>query len=514
MKREVPRLWSGSESLETQFLKSFGESSLQTILPPPEPKPHLTLYDFIVGGWHIVEPGREFVPNWHIVVICLFLEALAYGKLRRLVINIPPGFMKSLSCCAFFPAWVWGFVESSYRFIYGSYGQDLSDRDSVRCRDIVLSDWYRSVAVNAVILRGDRSAVRMFQNTDTGSRLATSVGGMGTGARADFIGFDDPIKVGDADSETAREFALNWWSKTMSSRGSDPKTARFFGIAQRTHWEDVAGWCLDRGYDYLILPAERIPDFQVTSRPDLLPPGILDEYERSGLLWEAMYGWAELAEIKEDLGSHAYAAQYQQQPVPHEGGLVKLSWFKRYRVPPAKFDTLVLSCDTAGKREDSNDPWALLLWGVLKNEYYLLHVVCQRFEYPEGKRFLTNHILDRRPATVLIEDASSGTFLIQELRQDRKLRTSVIGLKPCREKIVRMKTASPIIEAGRVWLPESADWVAAYETELAQFPRGAHDDMVDATSQFLRWADGKFHAPRQRKWEVAGDRSERMEGWY
>lgn len=471
------------------------------------------LYDFILGAWHVVEPGRDFIENWHIVLICRFLEALAEGHIRRLVINIPPGHMKSLTCAVFFPSWVWGFLDPSQRFIFGSYAQALSNRDSNKCRRVCQSEWFRSVTINQIDFQADQNLKTKFENTDTGFRLATSVGGLGTGERADFIVFDDPIKVAEADSEVARYTAVDWWKNSMATRGSDPKTARFLGIAQRTHYQDVPGWCLDAGYDYLVLPSEYIPDFQISSRPELIPDGLLSEYEQSGLLWEALYGHEQLARFKEDLGSYEYAAQFQQQPVPQEGGLVKLLWFRRYRVLPDRFDTVVLSCDTAGKRQDSNDPWALLLWGVLGKDYYLVDVVCRRFEYPDGKRFLVNYVRHHRPATLLIEDASSGTFLIQELRNDRDCKASILGLRPCREKVTRMRVVTPIIEAGRVYLPENSDWVAAYETELSQFPRGEHDDRVDATSQFLAWANNRFLGTRSKNWVVSGDRSERMAGW-
>jgi predicted phage terminase large subunit-like protein len=422
--------------------------------------------------------------------------------------------MKSLSCGVFFPAWVWGFKDPSQRFIFGTYAESLSLRDSVKCRRVIQSDWFASIAKNLIKFQTDQNLKTKFENTDTGFRLATSVGGVGTGERADYIGFDDPTKVQEAESESARYAAIDWWSNTMGTRGSDPKSAKFLGIAQRTHYEDVPGHCLDRGYDYLILPAEYVEGFQVTSRPDLLKPGMLEEYARTGLLWPDQYGHAELARFKEDLGSYTYAAQFQQSPVPREGGIVKLMWFQRYKVAPDRFDAIVLSVDTAQKAAQLNDPWAALTWGILGNHYYLLDCHCHRYEYPEGKRAIANIIRQWRPRSVLIEDASSGASLIQEFRKDYSLKTAIMAIAPCGSKVTRMSVASAIVEALRVYLPEKSDWVAAYESELASFPRGSHDDRVDATSQFLAWAGDRDFSPRSiGTGIVEGDRGDRMRGY-
>ena len=485
--------------------------------PEAYPDRDLSLHQFIAGNghgsgaWRVVEPGRSFVANWHLEAICEYLEALYNGEIRRLVINIPPGHMKSLSATVFFPAWIWGYRDPSFRSIFASYSQNLSLRDSLRCRRILQSRWFADNAVYPVRLRDDQNAKQKFETDRTGFRLATSTGGLGTGERADLICVDDPLKVSESESERARENVLTWWTEEMSSRGSDPKTARFLTIMQRTHDLDIAGWAIEAGYDTLVLPAEHNPQISLSTRSHLFRDQWREQYERDGLLWPEQFPRSTLDELKQTLGSYGYAAQFQQSPVPREGGAIKAAWWKRYDRPPDEFDAIVLSWDTAVKAAEINDPWCCTVWGVLAKDFYLLHCYCDRHEYPEGKRLFYNLATRWQPTTVLVEDKGSGQSLIQEARRDRAFPWAIIPIKPIGDKEMRLNVVTPIIEAGRVFLPERSDWVADYELELARFPRGVHDDRVDSTSQFLSWANGRFGRRPRISGNVIGDRFEGMD---
>jgi len=488
-------------------------------IPEHYPDRDRSLYEFIAGdgsgsgAWNVVEPGRRFLGNWHLEAICEYLEALYRGEIRRLVINIPPGHMKSLSATVFFPAWIWGYRDPSFRSIFASYSQNLSLRDSLRCRRIIQSRWFSQNVVYPVRLRDDQNAKQKFENDRTGFRLATSTGGLGTGERADLICVDDPLKVSESESERARENVLTWWAEEMSSRGSDPKTARFLTIMQRTHDLDIAGWALAHGYDSLILPSEYNPQIQLSSRPDLFKSNWLDRYRQDGLLWVEQFPRSALTELKEALGSYGYAAQFQQSPVPREGGIIKPAWWKRYTQPPAQFNAIILSWDTAVKAAELNDPWCCTVWGVLGSEFYLLDCRCDRYEYPDGKRLFYNLANQWQPTAILVEDKGSGQSLIQEANRDPNFGWGVIPIKPIGDKEMRLSATTPIIEAGRVFLPEQSDWVAEYESELTRFPKAAHDDRVDSTSQFLSWAQHRFGKRKRVQGRVYGDRDAYLSGF-
>ncbi len=189
------------------------------------------------------------------------------------------------------------------------------------------------------------------------------------------------------------------------------------------------------------------------------------------------------------MGSQAFSAQYQQCPVPEGGALIKSSWFQRYRDLPGQRpnDKIVQSWDTTSKAEELNDYSVCTTWLVQDNDYYLVHVLRERLEYPALRRRVIQHAQTHRADSIIVEDKGSGTHLIQDLRSDRNVRVRPIGFKPEHDKITRMAAQTAIIEAGHVWLPESAVWLADFQTELMQFPGGRHDDQVDSVSQFLAW---------------------------
>lgn len=176
--------------------------------------------------------------------------------------------------------------------------------------------------------------------------------------------------------------------------------------------------------------------------------------------------------------------------IPSVGGrgMINPEWFihTRYNAPPHRFDRIIISADTAAKARELNDPWCLLVWGIVGKNYYLLDCLIKRMEYPEGKRAIISLSLKWKPQTILIEDKSTGQSLIPELRQDRSFAPSVVAIVPTADKETRMSVETPAIESGQVWLPNAAPWLPEYEQALFGFPNGIKDP-VDATSQFLAW---------------------------
>ncbi len=202
--------------------------------------------------------------------------------------------------------------------------------------------------------------------------------------------------------------------------------------------------------------------------------------------------------IKADIGSLRFSAQYQQRPVPAEGNLIKRKWFQAYEDRPERRpgDRVVQSWDVATSTNEANDYSVCTTWLVRKKDYYLLHVLRDRFEHPALKRKIISMARDHGANRVLIESAGIGKPLIQALREDSTPGVpKPIAIKPDGDKLVRMEAQTAKIEAGQVFLPKDAPWLGDFLDELLAFPKGRHDDQVDSVSQFLTWVGNRRNRP-------------------
>jgi hypothetical protein len=207
-------------------------------------------------AWVIVEPSTPFVPGWHIDCIVEHLEAVTRGQIRNLIINVPPRHMKSLLVSVFWPAWEW-IRWPERRWLYASYSAQLSIRDSVKCRRLIESPWYRSRWADRFALTSDQNTKGRFDNDRSGYRIATSVGGSATGEGGDRIVCDDPNNVNEVESDSVRKATNDWFDVVMSTRVNDPKTTAKVVVMQRCHEQDLSGHLLEQGgWEHLCLPAE------------------------------------------------------------------------------------------------------------------------------------------------------------------------------------------------------------------------------------------------------------------
>src|ERR1700730_618737 len=435
-----------------------------------------------------LNPQAAFLPNWHIEVIAAKLAAVRAGRIRRLIINLPPRHLKSLMASIAFPAWCLGH-DPSAQILCVSYGQDLSDKLARDCRSIMMCAWYRRVFPTR--LAAHRQAVQEFITTRQGYRLATSTGGVLTGRGADIIVIDDPLKPEEALSEAQRQAANEWYDHTLYSRLNDKRYGAIVIVMQRLHEDDVVGHVLGQEHWEVV----RFPAIAET-----------DEEHQIETIWEAQcftrrQGDAlhpdrepldTLDRIRQTIGEYTFAGQYQQSPAPLGGGLVKAEWFKRYRENerPERFDRIVQSWDTANKATELSDFSVCTTWGVKGKDLFLLAVFRRRLEYPALKRGVCDqqNLFDAN--VVLIEDKASGTQLIQELIADGC--HGVTRYQPAGDKTMRMHAQTALIENGFVHIPETAPWLAEYLHELAVFPNGKHDDQADSAAQFLDWFKTPF----------------------
>lgn len=440
---------------------------------------------FVGMAWHVVEPARTFVPGWHIDAICEHLQAITEGKIRDLIINMPPRHMKSLLVGVLWPAWEW-IDHPENAFLTASYADTLAVRDAVKARRLITSAWYRERWGAAFRLAGDQNAKTRYDNDRGGYRIATSVNGVATGEGGDRIVVDDPINVKEASSATVRLAANTWWDESMSTRGNDPKKVARVIVMQRTHEQDLTGHCLQRAetnYVHLKLPAE------YRGHKGRTVIGFEDPRKNPGdLLWPERFGKPEVDKLKVDLGTYAASAQLQQEPIPAGGGTFKLEWFPRYGVLPAN-GIRTVSIDCANKAKELNSYSVAGSFLEVGQNAYVAKVWRDRVEYPALKRNVINFCADVKPHQVLIEDKGNGTALIQDLQTSTRI--PVIPIEPDGDKLMRAQRTSPTVEARRVLLPDFAPWLPDFEYEIGHFPATDFFDQVDMLTQFLdRFARG------------------------
>ncbi len=433
-------------------------------------------------AWHVVEPVRPFVDAWHLQAIAEHLEAVTRGEIRNLVINIAPGMAKSLTVSVFWPVWEW-IAHPERRWLYSSYALSLSMRDSLKCRRIIESPWYRERWGDVFQLRDDQNAKLKFENDRTGYRLATSVGGTVTGERADRVVVDDPHNLLEAASDVKRMEAITWWDEAMSTRLNDFKTGARVIVMQRLHEEDLSGHVLARGgYDHLCLPTEYDPSRNVTTSIGFRDPRTVE----GELLAPALFGPEQNEQQKKDLGPYGYAGQHGQTPAPRTGGMFQMQWFRAEQAAPASFVAVVRYWDKAGAAPGKGDWTVGVLMGRTWDGYYwILDVV--RGQWPSNER---NSVILETAKVDATRYPGMKTWVEQPPGLGKESTDAVVRLlagynvqaDPAHgTKEDRAEPVSSQLRAGNVRMIE-ADWNGPYLAVMCPFPAGRHDDDVDATS--------------------------------
>ncbi|WP_439369396.1 phage terminase large subunit [Bradyrhizobium sp. DASA03120] len=441
---------------------------------------------FIQKAFYTVFPGSTYLHNWHIDAVVYQLLRLGSGGGGRLHINQPPRSLKSLSISVAYPAWLLGH-DPTRRVIVVSYSNDLAAELHRQFRMVIDSAWYQNLFPAVRVAKDTGSEL---VTTAGGSRYATSVGGTLTGRGADLIIVDDPLKAEDAMSEPARKRVIDWYGGTLVSRLNDKATGQIIVVMQRLHEDDLAGHLLQTGeWHHLDLPAIAVEDAEI-------PVGANRSVRRhvGDVLHAAREERAVLDRIKTEIGSLQFSAQYQQRPIPTEGNLIKREWFRFYDQLPSggAADAVVQSWDTAMMTGSANDWSVCTTWWIKKNDFYLVDLYRGRQQYPDLRRSVTALAAKYQAEAILIEDAGPGMMMLQDLQHDTPNgMPRPIGIKPLGSKVDRMAAQSFRIEAGQVHLPANAPWLDAYLLELLAFPQGKHDDQVDSTSQFLKWASSR-----------------------
>ena len=414
---------------------------------------------------------------WH-------LQLCASGAVTRLIMTVPPRHLKSTCASVAFPAWILGH-DPSARIICVSYSADLAARHARDCRRVMESQWYRRIFPGMRLSR-EKNAEMEFMTTAQGYRYSTSIGGTLTGRGGNYIIIDDSLKADEAMSEVSRSGVNESYDRTIYSRLDDKRKDRIILVQQRLHVDDLVGHVLQKEkWTHLNLPA-------IAETDQDIPIGRGKIYRRK--IGEVLHPEREtretLATIRIALGSYDYYAQYQQCPIPPEGAILQREWFAVYDEIPERRrgDRIIQSWDTALTDGKSSDYSVGITFLVRGNDYFILEIVREKLNYPDLRRRIYQYWLRWGAEPPIIEDMGSGTSLIQDLRSDEFAGfPKAIAYKPEGDKLSRMHAQSAKIEAGHVHLPKRANWLDDFLIEVAQFPRGRHDDQIDALSQFLDW---------------------------
>jgi predicted phage terminase large subunit-like protein len=435
---------------------------------------------FVRKLFETVSPGDIFLPNWHIDAMTYAAELLIAGKTHRLIATVPPRHLKSIIFSVALPAFLLG-RDPTKRIICVSYSNELAIKHAIDFRAVITSEWYCRVFPKTVVSR-EKDTQFETMTTARGFRFATSLGGTLTGRGADLIVLDDPQKPEEALSEAQRNSAGQWFDTTLLSRLDSKSEGAVVIVMQRLHEDDLAGRLLAKGgWEHLKIAAIAEQDECVT-----VGPGRFHERLAGSVIDPRRDSREDLDRLRHSMGELFFSAQYQQEPIPLAGNLIKAEWFKHYDIAPTQVydDLLVISVDTAMKGSPSADFSVATIWLARGENCYLLDLWRERVDYPDLRRAIGRLREKYSPAILLTEDKGSGTSLIQDLRADN---ISVIGINPEGDKQTRVAKVSAQFEAGSVFFPKSAPWLSSLKAELLGFPNVKHDDQVDSVSQALSW---------------------------
>lgn len=440
-----------------------------------------SLADFVKLAWKQLEPENPYVHGWHIDAVCEHLEAVTNGDIKRLLINVPPGTMKSLLVNVFWPVWEWGPKGlPAMRYMAASHAQDLSIRDNLKMRRLVESVWYQERWPTPLTV--DQNAKIKFENQKTGFRQACALASM-TGNRGDRVILDDPHTVEAALSEVMRETALRIFTETVPTRLNNPEYSAIIVVMQRLHEEDISGYIVanNLGYEHLMLPMEYEPD-----RCCITSLGRIDRRTQEGeLLFPERFPRSVVDADKKALGVIAVAGQFQQRPAPREGAF--FDWTKLFIVDSLpEFRAKVRYWDKAGTQGGGCYTAGALL-GLPKDEadpnVYIIDMVRGQWAAPAREKMIKDAAEnDGKDVHIWVEQEGgsggkeSASATIANLRGFTCRADSPTG-----DKVTRAEPYSVQVEAGHVCLFRGG-WNQAFIDEHKTFPRGKYKDQIDATS--------------------------------
>lgn len=443
-----------------------------------------SLFNFMKRAWPALEPAQNLKLGWVLQAICEHLEAVHRGEINRLLINVPPGMMKSLLTNVLFPAWEWGPKKMPHLRILGAaHERELAIRDNLLMRNLILSEWYQTLW--PVILTGDQNQKTYFMNTNSGWRQCCAARAM-TGKRADRVNWDDPQATIDGDSAAARQEMELIFRVTLPTRMVDPELSSITIIMQRVGPYDTSYLALKENYFHCLYPMEFDPSRKCISiyYPD-------PRKEENELLFLERFPQTVVDRDKKIMGSRPWETQANQRPSVQDGEIIKTKLFKYYKsLIHGDISCRKMYCDTALKDKEGNDYSVLAVWGEHKNGCaYLIDLIRGKWLAPELDRqvraFWAKHkswddVFYGPINEILMEDKASGTGAIQYIQELGGI--PIRGVEPEKNKYTRVSNVLPYIENGCVFLPEDAVFLSDFLLECEQFTANdthPHDDQID-----------------------------------
>ena len=478
-----------------------------------------SLYLFLKAAWPYMDPA-PWKDGWHIDAICEHLQAVVDGDIKRLVINMPPRHCKSLLLSVAFPAWVWAQPVKAATsgpgvpFLYASYNDKLSLRDSVKCRRLIESPWYQKLWGDKFQLTYDQNTKSRFSNNQGGDRLITSIDAGVTGEGGNIICIDDPLAANDIASEAKIQNAIDWWTTAMPTRLNDPETGAFILIMQRLAQNDLTGYILDHeeGWTHLCLPGRYEKDRAITTSIGWRDP----RTEEGQLLWPERFSKESMDRLEKSMGPWTFNGQIQQRPEPKGGGIIKSDWWRLWdREQYPVMDYVLAVLDTAYTTDEMNDPSGMIIWGVYSDAHpaaptrimdekgnpirigdtysefapkvMLTYAWDEHLELHELVTKVADTCVKFKVDLLVIENKASGISVAQEIRRlysREKFGVELFDPKS-QDKTARLYSVQHLFAEGIIYAPERP-WVRRVIDQVAMHPRGAHDEYVDLTSMGLR----------------------------
>jgi len=459
-----------------------------------------SLEDFTKAAWHVLEPAQPYVYGWAMGAVSEHLEAVTHGEIIRLLINVPPGFRKSLSTCVFWPAWEWGPMNlPHHRFLGSSYSEDYAVRDNSRMKMLVESEWYQERWPLPLIKAGERK----FENAHHGWRQGVPFSRL-TGGRGDRVIIDDPHSTEMAESPAERLRTSRIFLESVPTRLNNPSKSAIIVIMQRLHEEDISGVILSKelGYEHLCLPMEFEPQ-----RRCVTSIGFVDPRTTEGeLLFPERFPREVVERDKRTMGPYAVAGQFQQRPEPRGGGIFKREWWEIWppadwpehmipkvgeRVAYPEMEYVIASVDTAMTTKEENDWSACTIWGVWRDhkdapKLMLMAAWQDKLEFSPLVEKIISTCRRWRVDRLLIEAKANGISVGQEIIRlcgEEEFGVTLNQVKG--DKLARAYSVQHVFSSGLVFAPDK-QWADMVLDQMATFPRSAHDDLVDSCVQAVK----------------------------
>ena len=445
--------------------------------------------DFVKAVW------PEFIAGRHHRIIAEKLERVARGELKRLIINMAPRHTKSEFASFLFPAWFMG-RQPNKKIIQATHTTELAVNFGRKTKNLIESDTYKDIFPE-VKLAADSKASGRWDTNKGGMYYAVGVGSNLAGRGGDLVIIDDPHSEQTAMSNTGFEDAWDWYTGGPRQRLQPGGSI----VLVQTRWseKDMTGQLIKA-----MSKDEKADQWEVVELPAIFDEGTPDEVP----CWPEFWSLHDLSAVRASIPPSKWNAQYQQNPTGEENAIIKREWWRRWErgsVPQLQY--VIQSYDTAFSKRETADFSAITTWGVFyPNEggsgpnLILLDSKKGRWDFPELKAVALEQWKYWDPDTVIVEAKASGMPLTHELRNQG---IPVVNFTPSRgnDKVTRVHSVSPLFEAGMVWAPDET-WADELIEEVAAFPNGEHDDLVDSMTQALmRYRQGNFVILPTDDWE-------------